>query len=288
MDDLNSIFQRGLNQFGGVVDVVGSFTRSIDNSIKSLDDAMRGSTPPPTPDQAFSDILTHLTSMQEMARGGFANTGSVAQKARVILSIVNQVEPPWKERPSSIRTHEDMLRIAIRDLRGSQALLRLASARGTNQDIEGLIVWMNTVSQRVQGYPRQAAVAPVQEAGIPGMPPARGVSTEATIAHQHKEIKGEMVLLEKHLTQGCKVMEKGKLEACDCCEKHVDAIYRLTLETQGITVNPLYTQIIDWCRRVEPITTTAASKSGEYDAQYPKLATELRELRKSLMAIPVL
>lgn len=284
VDDFSKRLQKGLEMFGNGVDVVSKVTRSVDGSIKAVDDALRGSTPPPQPGQAFTNIVTHLTSMRDMARGGFANTPAVAQKAREILGMVNQVEPPWKSKPSNVRTRNDMVRIAIRDLRGSQALLRLAQGQGTSEDINSLILWTTDVSGRFQGFPEASPETEATEssknipAGVPGMGKLRGVSTEATIEHQHKEMRKHMLLLEGHLQQGCKISGV----ACDCCEKHPIIIQGLAEEAIGMVNNPVYAQIMEWCQRITPITTEEASASGQYDQQYPTLASELRNLRKAL------
>lgn len=290
VDDFSRKIQRGLEIFGNGVDSVSKVTRSLDGSVKAVDDALRGSTPPPHPSQAFTNIITHLISMRDMARGGFANSPSVAQKAREILSMVNQIEPPWKSQPANIRTRSDMTRTAIRDLRGSQALQRLAQGYGTSDEINALIGWSNDVDGRIKGYPEVVPPAPeplptnenVREnihenipAGVPGM---GKVTTEATIEHQHKEMRKHMLLLEGHLQQGCKI---GGV-ACDCCEKHPIIILGLAEEAIGMVNNPLYNQIMTWCSRISPITTEEASASGKYDQQYPTMAIELRELRKSL------
>lgn len=273
MESLNEFLRKGLETVGSVVDTANAVTRSMDGSIVSIDQALRGSTPPSSPEQAWENIMAHLRSAKELARGGYAGSPAVAQKAREILSIVNQVP---KSKPSDIKTRNDMLCLSIRDLRGSQALMQLASGRGTIEDIDRLIGWMSDISGRVQRYP-QASQPIVQEAGIPGMGKPK-VSTEATIAHQNKEIRKHALLLEGHLQQKCKI---GGI-ACDCCEKHPIIILGLAEEAIGMVDNPIYYQIMAWCQKVEPITTEAASASGQYDDLYPQLAIELRDLRKSL------
>lgn len=282
----NDFINKGLRTLGTVVDGAGTVIRSGDNSIKSIDDAIRGKIPPPSPSQAFQNIYAHLTSMREMARGGYAGTTPVAQKAREIIALVNQVESPWSTRPSNIKTQDDVMRMALRDLQKSQALRRLATARGTADDINALVDWMNQVSGVAKSHPlasepesetttQAAGPVPKQSAGVPGM---GRVTTEATIEHQHKEMRKHMLLLEGHLQQGCKI---GGI-ACDCCQKHPIIILGLAEEAIGMVNNPVYKQIMDWCVKVTPITTEKASASGKYDGVYPDLASELRNLRKSL------
>lgn len=108
---------------------------------------------------------------------------------------------------------------------------------------------------------------------------AKGVSTEDTVQYQKRELSKELLLMEKHLQQGCKI--NGV--ACDCCEKHPIAIEGLAQETLGMTGDKLYGNILTWTKKVSPITTADASASGEHDEKYPKLAVEARELRKEIM-----
>jgi hypothetical protein len=106
-----------------------------------------------------------------------------------------------------------------------------------------------------------------------------GVSTKDTIAYQNRELVKEMLLLEAHLQQGCKI---GGV-ACDCCSKHPITIEALAHETSGMTGRPVYTKVAEWASKVGPITTPEASASGAYDEEYPKVAVELRGIRKELM-----
>ncbi len=55
------------------------------------------------------------------------------------------------------------------------------------------------------------------------------VSTFETITYQQREIGKELLLLEKHFQQQCKIGGK----ACDCCEKHPITIEALVQETLG-------------------------------------------------------
>jgi hypothetical protein len=106
-----------------------------------------------------------------------------------------------------------------------------------------------------------------------------GVSNEETINYQRRELSKELLLLEKHLQQRCKIMGK----ACDCCEKHPMAIEALAQEALGMTNDPLYSDVAAWANKVAPITTAAASASGDYEDTYPQLAVEARGLRKRIM-----
>ena len=105
------------------------------------------------------------------------------------------------------------------------------------------------------------------------------VTTDQTIAYQKREIAKELVLLEGHLQQGCKIGG----EACDCCEKHPLKIEGLAQEAAGISTDRVFKDLAAWIHDIAPKTTEEASASGQYDAQYPDLAIKARDFRKALM-----
>ena len=105
------------------------------------------------------------------------------------------------------------------------------------------------------------------------------VTTKETIEYQKRELVKELTLLEGHLQEGCKINSK----ACDCCEKHPIKIEGLAQEAAGMTPDPVFREIAGWVKSIAPITTEAASASGNYDEQYPQLAIKARDFRKTLM-----
>jgi len=106
-----------------------------------------------------------------------------------------------------------------------------------------------------------------------------GVTTDETVKHQKREMAKEMLLLEAHLVQKCKIHGV----ACDCCQKHPLMLEALANETIGITGDNSYREIANWAKEVAPIVTAEASASGQYDDQYPELARQLRDMRKKVM-----
>lgn len=106
-----------------------------------------------------------------------------------------------------------------------------------------------------------------------------GPTTDETIEHQKREIVKELLLLEGHLTQSCKIGGK----ACDCCTKHPITIEGLAEETAGMSTDPVFRELSQWAKSIGDITTEAASASGKYDEEYPKLAIKAREFRKAIM-----
>ncbi len=125
----------------------------------------------------------------------------------------------------------------------------------------------------------QGATTEVSQPSSVTKPASARVTTEETVEYQKRELGKEIMLLEKHLQQKCKI--NGR--ACDCCEKHPIVIEGLAQETLGMTGDKLYEDVIAWARKITPITTEAASRSGEYDNMYPKLAVEGRNIRKRIL-----
>lgn len=111
--------------------------------------------------------------------------------------------------------------------------------------------------------------------------PSMSVSTEETIQYQKREIGKELLLLEKHLQQKCKIASKP----CDCCRKHPVTLEALAQETMGMAPDPALAELIVWVRTIEPMTTEEASASGKYDDEYPEMAVKARELRKAIMPV---
>lgn len=112
-----------------------------------------------------------------------------------------------------------------------------------------------------------------------GAPRLKGVTDEQTIRYQYKSVRAELMLLQKHLREGCAI--EGI--ACDCCEKHPEQLEALALESFGMTADPVFVDVANWARKIQPITTQEASESGQYAEVYPNLALEARQLIKTLM-----
>ncbi len=107
----------------------------------------------------------------------------------------------------------------------------------------------------------------------------RGLTTDQTVQYQRRELAKELILLEGHLQQGCKIGG----QACDCCEKHPLKIEGLAQETAGMSTDPVYGELAGWIRQIAPMTSEEASASGNYDNEYPRLAMKAREFRKAIM-----
>ncbi|MBA7681648.1 hypothetical protein ES703_89988 [subsurface metagenome] len=108
-----------------------------------------------------------------------------------------------------------------------------------------------------------------------------GVSTGETIAYQRRELGKELLLLEAHLREGCRIPPTTG-EPCDCCSpKHTITIEALALETYGMTGDPLYQELTKWAEEIERKTTIPEIESGRHN--YGEDAVEARKYRKKLL-----
>jgi len=110
------------------------------------------------------------------------------------------------------------------------------------------------------------------------------VTTDETVQYQRREIAKELILLEGHLQQGCRINSKP----CNCCEKHPIKLEGLAQETAGMTPEPVFRELADWIKTISPMTSEAAAASGKYDAEYPGLAMRAREFRKAIMPVEMI
>jgi len=104
------------------------------------------------------------------------------------------------------------------------------------------------------------------------------VNERELILYQQKELLKQLIPLEMHLAQGCKIAGK----ACDCCAKHPLAIESLAEETVPMAGSNagLYRDLAEWARGIGEMTSAQASESGQYDKEYPLLAQQARQFRK--------
>lgn len=166
----SDVISRGLETLKTTIDGVTQALRTGDEAIRDLDDALTGSRPKfgETPQETFVNILDMLHSTLEDAKEkGSAAAEPVVQHAREILTRINSAEPGWRPAPVGVHSSADVFRMALRDLRGSNAIIRLAQGRGSLDDLQGLSAWADDVKDRIDqlkpSTTAQAATEPVQE-----------------------------------------------------------------------------------------------------------------------------
>lgn len=149
---LADVVRTGIETFKSVVEGVTSLIRTGESTIRDLDTALTGGPAPESsyPEQSFLEIVALMqATMEEAKTKGTANAPGIVQRAREILNKVNKTEPSWRPAPVAIRTVNDIIRISLRDLRGSENMIRLAQGTGTIEDLENLTKWADEVSERV-------------------------------------------------------------------------------------------------------------------------------------------
>ena len=149
---LANMVRTGLETFKSAVEGITSILRTGDGAIRDLDGALTGSPPSvaATPEEAFLEVVALMQGAVEEAREhGSATTPAVTQRAREILSRVTRQEPAWRPGPSIIKTANDVFRSALRDLRASQQLFKLAQGQGSVDDLDNLSKWADEVSGRL-------------------------------------------------------------------------------------------------------------------------------------------
>ena len=157
---LADIVRTGLETFKSAVEGITAVIRTGDSTIKDLDSALTGGPAPESsnPEQSFLEVVALMQSAMEEARSkGTATAPAVIQRSREILGKVTKSEPAWRPGPAMIRTINDVIRMALRDLRGSEYLLKLAQGTGTLQDLESLTTWADELSSRVDKTQRVVA-----------------------------------------------------------------------------------------------------------------------------------
>ena len=149
---LSNIVRTGIETFKSVVEGVTSVIRQGDYTLRDLDSALTGGPSPESgnPEQSFLEVVALLQATLEEARlKGSATNPAVVQRARDILGKVTKAEPAWRPAPAMMRTVNDIIRMSLRDLRGSQNLFRLAQGNGTLDDLDSLTKWADEISDRV-------------------------------------------------------------------------------------------------------------------------------------------
>ena len=170
---LADFVRTGIETFKSVVEGVTSVIRTGDHTIRDLDSALTGGPSPESsnPEQSFLEVVALMQSTMEEARSkGTATAPAIIQRSREILGKVTKAEPAWRPGPAMIRTVNDVIRMALRDLRSSQNLLRLAQGTGTLDDLDSLTKWADEISNRV-GQTREVIAQPK-----PSVTPVEAVS----------------------------------------------------------------------------------------------------------------
>ena len=190
---LADVVRTGIETFKSVVEGVTSVIRTGDYTLRDLDSALTGGPSPEysNPEQSFLEVVALMQAALEEARQkGSANNPAVVQRAREILGKVTKAEPAWRPAPAMMRTVNDIIRMSLRDLRGSQNLLQLAQGTGTLDDLDSLTKWADEISDRV-GKTQQVIAQPKPSAtpSEPATAPQQSVLVPAPVEKPKGKVK---------------------------------------------------------------------------------------------------
>ena len=178
---VTGLVRKGISTFQTVIEGVTDLLRAGDSTIKELDAALTGqaSSRPTTPEESFIEIVALMqAAIMEAREAKSATKASVIQRAREVLGRATRQEPSWRPGPAVIKTANDVFRVALRDLRASQNLLKLAQGNGSLDDLDKLSEWAEEVTDRIAktqaviAQPKPAAPPPEATTAPETAPPA--------------------------------------------------------------------------------------------------------------------
>jgi len=106
-------------------------------------------------------------------------------------------------------------------------------------------------------------------------------TTEETTAQLKRRLAKELYKLELDMAAGMRTAGKP----CDCLNSKHSLLFEAVSE-ELIPLDPqnsIYSEILDWVNAALPKGTFEAISSGRYDAEYPLMASEMRDFRKRLL-----
>ncbi|MDP3063631.1 MAG: hypothetical protein Q8O40_10565 [Chloroflexota bacterium] len=170
--DVGGVVRQGLGFFGQGIGTVAEALRSVDAALQQVDGALTGSRAPVTPmvseEYLARRVATVLQQAEQAAKtAGLAAPATTSRFAEA-LRLARTPLPPTPAVADMMPTPPEMVRMALRDLRGSTALMRLASGAGTTDDLEEVGRFATDLSDRMGTV--QAATA---QQGAPAARPAQ-------------------------------------------------------------------------------------------------------------------
>lgn len=136
------------------------------------------------------------------------------------------------------------------------------------------------IRELANGLPSASTVKPLKATPLPEKTSAETVAREGldpkTLQYQDGEIWDHLWLLEGHLKGGCKDCSSD----LGCCMKHSGGIAALAKETQSMTTDPKYQEVIEFASEVFWKSQVEDIIAGTYAEDYPALAVRASELRR--------
>ena len=148
--------------------------------------------------------------------------------------------------------------------------------RDTTKALEEFITSMGSTKSS-----KEAPVLEKPTSTITGPPPQlERPTTEETLAQLKRRLAKECYKTELDLANG--LLINGK--PCDCLnDKHALFFESICEELTPLDPqDPIYREILDWVKAALPKATPEAIMSGRYAAEYPLMASQMRDFRKRL------
>ena len=207
-------------------------------------------------------MVWNLT-LPKLARGHYNGRVDIIQFLRTMGPLAKHVsEIPWERlQKQSLPSLSEMVPEELR----SRRLVITTTSPATLKDDAAPFIEKPTSSE--------PSPAPSTTTPIPA------VTTAETVAYQNRELAKHLLVVEVHLTQGCRIAGKP----CDCCSgRHPLAMEMLADEATSMSSDPIYQEVRQLAHEIETKANTEAVASGAYAADYPLMAQRARDMRKKL------
>lgn len=146
------LLSRGMGLFKGVTQKTADMIRAGDEALGNIDSALSPSdmTPAESSEASLMKVVAMMKSVAEEARfAGDARSPQVINRSKEILRSAAGAGSAWRGGPAGVKTATDMVRLAVRDLRSSHNLIKLASGNGSLDDIDAVVEWIDQLTDRV-------------------------------------------------------------------------------------------------------------------------------------------
>ena len=167
---LGDAVRQGLGVFGQGVNTIAQVLRSGDAALKEVDGALTGGTASAAPgssralgpEQQLAQRVVSLVKQggEAAKRAGDPKTPTATARFQETMRLLFQQSFPVEAGLSDLMpSPSDVLRLALKNLRGSMALVRLANGAGSVEDVEEVARFAEELGDQLQ--PSHAATEPM-------------------------------------------------------------------------------------------------------------------------------
>lgn len=151
--DVGSVVRQGLGVVGQGIGSVAEVLRSADSALQQVDAALTGGRAPVTPMVSEEHLARRVATVLQQAEQAATTAGleapTTTSRFAEALRLVRTPLPPTPAVADMMPAPHEMVRMALRDLRGSMSLMRLASGAGTADDLEEVGRFATELSDRM-------------------------------------------------------------------------------------------------------------------------------------------